>query len=386
MNKLLICALIIFILFLGSPLTSQAAADAVVYAVLFYSPSCGHCHLVITETLPPLFEKYGDQLVIVGVDVSTAGGQQLFSAALQYFGVESGGVPFLVVGEHYLIGSADIPNQFPGMIEDYLAQGGVGWPAIPGLMEALAASSTEQAAPTGTSAEGASAASTPAAAATTTASDAAGAPEPTPTPGLIVTGEESADSGPKFSRDPVGNTLSVIVLAAMVVSFVAAAISFFRPAPKGGKTNPQTASTWRWLFPVLSLIGLGVASYLAFVETAQVEAVCGPVGDCNAVQQSQYAKLFGIFPIGVIGVVGYVLIFLSWVLGRTGSRPWSDFASLAILGMTTFGILFSIYLTFLEPFVIGATCAWCLSSAVIMTALFWLSLAPGRLSLVKLKK
>jgi uncharacterized membrane protein len=37
--------------------------------------------------------------------------------------------------------------------------------------------------------------------------------------------------------------------------------------------------------------------------------------------------------------------------------------------MVAGGVLFSIYLTFLEPFVIGATCAWCLSSAVIMTLL-----------------
>ena len=34
---------------------------------------------------------------------------------------------------------------------------------------------------------------------------------------------------------------------------------------------------------------------------------------------------------------------------------------------------FSIYLTFLEPFVIGATCLWCLSSAVIMTLLYLLT-------------
>jgi hypothetical protein len=42
-------------------------------------------------------------------------------------------------------------------------------------------------------------------------------------------------------------------------------------------------------------------------------------------------------------------------------------AARALLGMTTFGTLFSIYLTFLEPLVIGATCAWCLSSANINT-------------------
>ena len=37
--------------------------------------------------------------------------------------------------------------------------------------------------------------------------------------------------------------------------------------------------------------------------------------------------------------------------------------------MILFGMSFSIYLTFLEPFVIGATCMWCLSSAVIMLLL-----------------
>jgi uncharacterized membrane protein len=50
--------------------------------------------------------------------------------------------------------------------------------------------------------------------------------------------------------------------------------------------------------------------------------------------------------------------------------------------MTLFGTLFSIYLTFLEPFVIGATCAWCLASAVIMTALLWLAATPGRLAVI----
>jgi uncharacterized membrane protein len=50
----------------------------------------------------------------------------------------------------------------------------------------------------------------------------------------------------------------------------------------------------------------------------------------------------------------------------------------ALLTMTVFGTLFSIYLTFLEPFVIGATCAWCVTSAIVMTALLALTAAPGK--------
>jgi uncharacterized membrane protein len=44
--------------------------------------------------------------------------------------------------------------------------------------------------------------------------------------------------------------------------------------------------------------------------------------------------------------------------------------------MTVFGVLFSIYLTYLELFVIKAVCIWCLTSAVIMTLLLLLSLNP----------
>jgi uncharacterized membrane protein len=39
--------------------------------------------------------------------------------------------------------------------------------------------------------------------------------------------------------------------------------------------------------------------------------------------------------------------------------------------------LFSLYLTYLEPFVIKAVCAWCLTSAVIMTLLMLLSIGPA---------
>jgi uncharacterized membrane protein len=88
--------------------------------------------------------------------------------------------------------------------------------------------------------------------------------------------------------------------------------------------------------------------------------------------------LFGVLPIGVLGLAGYVAILAAWLLGRTSDRKLARYGSLALLGLAGIGLLFSIYLTFLEPFVIGATCAWCLTSAVIMSALFWFSLGAVR--------
>ena len=123
------------------------------------------------------------------------------------------------------------------------------------------------------------------------------------------------------------------------------------------------------IIPLLALVGLGVAAYLAFVETASVEAVCGPVGDCTTVQQSEYARLFGLVPIGVLGVVAYAAILAAWVVGVRAAPAVARVARLALLAMAFGGTAFSVYLAFLEPFVIGATCAWCLTSAALTTAL-----------------
>jgi uncharacterized membrane protein len=121
-----------------------------------------------------------------------------------------------------------------------------------------------------------------------------------------------------------------------------------------------------WTIPLLAAIGMAVASYLALVEVTGSTAVCGPVGDCNAVQQSSYAVLFGV-PVGMWGQAGYLAMFGAWALAVLGPRRVAGSAWLALWAMALGGVAFSVYLTFLEPFVIGATCVWCLTSAVVVT-------------------
>ena len=366
-------SLILALWFSFFQVSSIAPDEAVVRAVLFFSPSCGHCHYVIDEVLPPLVEQYNDQLIIVGVDITTDGGNALFQEALEYFNLERGGVPFLVVGDQYLVGSYDIPEQFPGLVEDYLAQGGVDWPAIPGLAEALEVS---QEAVEPTQVLTAEAVSAEAVSATITATPTLETLAVTPTAGgLILSDHTDPGLRERLARDPAGNFLAIVVLVGMLLSVLGGVFVFFR------KNNVSRPGSWNWSIPVLCLVGLFVAGYLAYVETSQVEAVCGPVGDCNTVQQSKYARLFTILPIGILGMAGYVLILLAWGMGRSTNRRLAAYGSLAMLGLTAFGMLFSIYLTFLEPFVIGATCAWCLTSAVLMTILFWMSLVPGKRAL-----
>jgi uncharacterized membrane protein len=184
----------------------------------------------------------------------------------------------------------------------------------------------------------------------------------------VVQELESRTMRDRFLQDPAGNSLSVIVLLGMLVSL---ALTGFPPRVKRGE--------WpAWVLPALVLVGTGVAAYLSYIEITQVEATCGPVGDCNTVNQSEYAILFGFLPVGVLGLVGYALIFLLWVLGRSGPAGLQGRATLGIWAAALFGTFFSAYLTFLEPFVIGATCIWCLTSAVVMTLLLWYAAPRAR--------
>jgi uncharacterized membrane protein len=68
-------------------------------------------------------------------------------------------------------------------------------------------------------------------------------------------------------------------------------------------------------------------------------------------------------------MIGYVVIGAVWAVGRWGKEEWRGMANMALFAFSVFGTLFSIYLTFLEPFVIGATCMWCIASAIVMTLL-----------------
>ncbi len=120
---------------------SVAFAAATVRAVLFYSPRCGHCHMVISEHLPPLQQRYGDQLQILMIDVDQAQGAALYRHAIAVYAIPETrrGVPTMIISDTVLVGSVEIPQRLPGLIETLLARGGSDWPPIPGLADLLAA-------------------------------------------------------------------------------------------------------------------------------------------------------------------------------------------------------------------------------------------------------
>jgi uncharacterized membrane protein len=66
-------------------------------------------------------------------------------------------------------------------------------------------------------------------------------------------------------------------------------------------------------------------------------------------------------------LLGYLGLLAAWLTREISSQNLAKPADLAFFGMAFFAVLFSIYLTYLEPFVIRAVCMWCITSAVIVT-------------------
>lgn len=357
---------------------AQAAETPVVHAVLFYSPSCGHCHLVINDTLIPLLEKYGDQLQILGVDVTQPSGQALYQAASEYYQVpqERMGVPRLIVGDKVMVGSLEIPAEFPDIVAGGLAQNGIDWPDFPGMAEVAANLEAQQGSQESTPA--APSTDTPEPTSSTAGPTDTAVPTPTSTPeALALNPTNLPPQDPAVAAGfPEGGGLAVAVLGGMLLALgfgfwriAAARELLFHPG------HPLPAQARSWAIPLLALAGLGVSLYLAYVEISHVEAVCGPVGECNAVQSSPYASIAGI-PVAVLGVLSYVAILVLWAVQLLGTGRWADLACRALVLLTVFGVLFSAYLTLLELLVIRAVCAWCLSSAIISTLIMLLVLLP----------
>ncbi|PWH15571.1 MAG: vitamin K epoxide reductase, partial [Anaerolineae bacterium] len=118
-----------------------------------------------------------------------------------------------------------------------------------------------------------------------------------------------------------------------------------------------------------------VAVYIAYVQLFQVQAICGPLENCNTVLQSRYAKLLGFVPNSVLGTISYVVLLFAWAWHKTHQDWLSRQAPLVLVAITLFGSLLSVYLTILQVFILKALCMWCLSSAVLITLLFLLSIS-----------
>jgi len=125
-----------------------------------------------------------------------------------------------------------------------------------------------------------------------------------------------------------------------------------------GKASQENGSP-RAVLGGLAVAGLLVSAYLTWAHLAGAEPVCGlGSGGCQAVQASRYATILSV-PVAALGLAGYTGLLLAAILRDEVG------AYLGLL-VALVGALFSAYLTYLELFVIGAICQWCVANAAIM--------------------
>jgi hypothetical protein len=141
--------LLLFVLFLTfqpsaaqspiGPSGPDAPSQPVVRLVLFWMESCGHCHDLIDRVLPALQEQYGDQLHIELVELKGLDEIDFLYSLAEVYSVprEDIKVPALLVGSTILIGVDQISSQLPLLIDQYLAEGGAGYPDVEGLSAVL---------------------------------------------------------------------------------------------------------------------------------------------------------------------------------------------------------------------------------------------------------
>lgn len=134
--------------------------------------------------------------------------------------------------------------------------------------------------------------------------------------------------------------------------------------------QPFLVPTKAALFLVaISLLGFLDASYLTAQHYLKGVVPCS-LGGCETVLSSSYSTLLNI-PIALFGALFYACIFfLSLRIWEKGTGAFFNF----ILVTTGFSFLVSLGLVYIQFFVLGALCLYCLGSAFSSTLLFGTSL------------
>jgi uncharacterized membrane protein len=134
---------------------------------------------------------------------------------------------------------------------------------------------------------------------------------------------------------------------------------------------------YRMTAAVLSLAGLFISAYLYLYKIGRIGTLACGAGECDTVQQSPWSRFAG-FEVSLIGLAGYavlLLVSLTSLQPNLSARRWP--ANLLVL-LAGLGAAFSIYLTYLELFVIHAVCRWCVGSAVIIIGILMVALLEQR--------
>ena len=142
--------------------------------------------------------------------------------------------------------------------------------------------------------------------------------------------------------------------------------------------NQSSPRILKWVavgFLVVGFLGFLDASYLAAKYYSGEPITCSLLEGCEQVTTSEYAAIFGV-PVALLGAAYYLFIFLAaiYYFDSKNARVFKRIAPI-----TAAAFLATLYFVYLQLFVIGAICIYCMFSALTSTILFGLGIITVRL-------
>ena len=128
---------------------------------------------------------------------------------------------------------------------------------------------------------------------------------------------------------------------------------------------------------LLSLSGVFVSAYLYLYKLGKIGSLACGAGGCEIVQLSRWSRFLGV-EVALIGLVGYVGLLALALAGLQPRLSNNRGVAVALCAASGVGLLFALYLTYLELFVIHAMCRWCVASAVIIALVFVMAVLDWR--------
>jgi uncharacterized membrane protein len=141
---------------------------------------------------------------------------------------------------------------------------------------------------------------------------------------------------------------------------------------KPSHPDDKTAPALFWSTIALAFLGAADSVYLLILKLTQAVSMCVGNHSCITVNNSVYSEIYGI-PVSVFGICAYLAILVILFLEER-FKIANDNGPLVVFGISLGGVAFSIYLTYIEIYVIHAICPFCVASAIIITLIFILAI------------
>lgn len=140
-----------------------------------------------------------------------------------------------------------------------------------------------------------------------------------------------------------------------------------------GRPTPKSAARLYAIAALVSLVGIADALYLTIEHLTGQSVRCTITTGCDEVLSSSYASVRGL-PLAAFGALAYFTVFSLATLAAFGYRRVRSAFALLV----AFMLLMTLWLLYLQAFVIGRYCQYCLLSAAVTLSLAAIAIIARR--------